>query len=165
MLLLLVPLALAGKWDGAETDIYAERVVPAPRDAVFAYLLDLAHLRAIFPTDCVGLWEPGIRTFGEGASAIVRYDVAAMHRKLAMTLVRADAPSLIDFDHLGPRGFITRWSLSENESGGTKVRIETPLNAPPDPFRGYYQNVVRPGWIECYSRTLDNLAGALPATP
>ena len=160
MLLFLLPVAFAGKWDGAETDVYAERVVAAPPEAVFSYLLDLGHLRAIYPTDCVGLWEPGERTFGEGANAIVRYDIAAMHRKLPMTLVRAEAPRLIDLDHLGPRGFVTRWTLTP-EGEGTKVRIETPLNAPPPPFRGYFQNVIRPEWTDCYARTLENLAGAV----
>lgn len=160
MLLLLIPMALAGKWDGAETDIRAERVIPAAPEAVFSHLLDLGHLRAIFPTDCVGLWEPGERTFGEGANAIVRYDMAAMHRKLPMTLVRAEAPRLIDLDHLGARGFVTRWTLAAEPDGtSTKVKLETPLNAPPAPFRGYFQNVVRPEWLGCYARTLENLAG------
>ncbi len=160
MLLFLLPVALAGKWDGAPSDIQVDRVIPAEPQAVFSYLLDLSHLRAIFPEDCVGLWEPGERTFGEGANAIVRYDIAAMHRKLPMTLVRAEAPHHIDFDHLGPRGFVTRWSL-EPADGGTKVTILTPINAPPWPFRGYYHQVVRPEWTECYARTLENLAGAL----
>lgn len=162
MLLLLIPMVFAGKWDGAETDIRAERVIAAAPEAVFSHLLDLGHLRAIFPTDCVGRWEPGERTFGEGANAIVRYDMAAMHRTLPMTLVRAEAPRIIDLDHLGSRGFITRWTLSEEPGGtlapSTRVRLETPLNAPPAPFRGYFQNVVRPEWIACYTRTLENLA-------
>lgn len=162
MLLFLLPMALAGKWDTAETDIRAERVIAAAPETVFSHLLELRHLRAILPVDCVGLWEPGERTFGEGANAIVRYDIAAMHRKLAMTLVRADAPRTIDFDHLGARGFITRWSLAPAAEGAsTVVRIETPLNAPPAPFRGYFQNVVRPEWLRCYKRTLDNLAEVL----
>jgi hypothetical protein len=160
MLLLLLPLAHAGKWDDAPTDIEAQRVVHAAPEATFSYLLDLGHLRTIFPTDCVGKWEPGQRSFGEGATAMVRYDMAAMHRKLPMTLVRADAPHIIDLDHLGPRGFITRWTLSEVE-GGTNVKITTPLNAPPDIIRGYFQNVVRPAWLDCYERTLTNLSAAV----
>jgi hypothetical protein len=158
MLLLLLPTALAGKWDAAPTDIQTERVIAAPREAIFSHLLDLGHLRALYPEDCVGLWEPGERTFGEGASAIVRYDIAAMHRKLPMTLVRADAPRVIDFDHLGPKGFVTRWSLEEVD-GGTKVSVLTPINAPPWPFTAYYHKVIRPEWIQCYATTLENLAG------
>jgi hypothetical protein len=161
MLLLLLPVALAGKWDGAPSDVQADRVIPAAREAVFSHLLDLGHLRALFPEDCVGLWEPGERTFGEGANAIVRYDIAAMHRKLPMTLVRASAPTTIDFDHLGNRGFVTRWSLEEAD-GGTKVTLLTPINAPPWPFAGYYHSVVRPEWTACYARTLENLAGVFP---
>jgi hypothetical protein len=157
-LLSLLPAAFAGKWDDAPTDVQVERVVAAAPEAVFSHLLDLGHLRAMFPTDCVGLWEPGERSFGEGANAVVRYDLGAMHRKLAMTLVRADAPRIIDLDHLGPRGFVTRFSLAP-EGEGTRVTLLTPLNAPPEIFRGYFQNGVRPEWISCYDRALENLAG------
>jgi hypothetical protein len=161
MLLLLLPLAHAGKWDDAPTDIEATQVVQAAPEAVFSHLLDLNHLRAIFPIDCVGKWEPGQRAYGEGASAMVRYDIAAMHRKLPMTLVRADAPRIIDLDHLGPRGFITRFSLAAVDGGGTRVTLTTPLNPPPNLIRGYFQNVVRPAWIDCYARTLANLSAAM----
>jgi uncharacterized protein YndB with AHSA1/START domain len=157
MLTFLVPAALAGKWDGSDPDVSAERIVPAAPEVVFQHLLDLANLRAMFPTDCVGLWEPGERTFGEGANALVRYDMAAMHRKLPMTLVHADAPRTIDLDHLGNRGFVTRFTLTPVE-GGTNVRIDTPLNAPPWPLDGYYFRVVQPEWQGCYQRALGNLA-------
>lgn len=160
MLLTLLSLAHAGKWTDAVADIQAETVVSAAPEQVFSYLLDLGHLRTIFPTDCVGKLEPGERTYGEGASAIIRYDMGAMHRRLAMTLIRADAPRTIDYDHLGPKGFVTRWSLAAVDTG-TKVTLLTPLNAPPDPFRDYYFNVVRPEWQDCYARTLTNLSGAL----
>jgi hypothetical protein len=160
MILMLMPVALAGKWDGTPSDIQAEQVVSAPPETVFTHLLDLTHLRAIFPTDCVGYWEPGSRSFGEGANAIVRYDMAAMHRKLPMTLSRAEAPRFIDLNHPGGRGFVTRFSLTPVESG-TNVRILTPLNPPPWPFEGYFYNVVRPAWTDCYVRTLQNLAGAV----
>lgn len=160
MLIFLVPTALAGRWDGVDPDIHAERLVQAEPQAVFQHLLDLANLRAMFPTDCVGLWEPGERTFGEGANAMVRYDMAAMHRKLPMTLVHADAPRTVDLDHLGNRGFVTRFTLTAVE-GGTKVAIDTPLNAPPWPFDAYYFKTVKPEWTQCYVRSLDNLATAV----
>ncbi|MFZ5479156.1 MAG: SRPBCC family protein [Myxococcota bacterium] len=155
-----IGLAMAGKYDGLDPDVRGERVVPAPAEQVFAYLLDLNHLQAMFPPDCVGRWEIGERSFGEGANAIVRYDMAMMHRKLPMTLVRAVAPTYIDFDHVGPRGFVTRWTLEPAE-GGTKVVVETPLTAPPPPLLGYYHNTVKPEWEGCYARALENLEKGL----
>jgi uncharacterized protein YndB with AHSA1/START domain len=160
MWLAAIGLAMAGKWDGVDTDIRQERVIAATPEQVFGYLLDLKHLQAIFPLDCVGHWEIGERSFGEGANAIVRYDMAMMHRTLPMTLVRATAPTYIDFDHVGPKGFITRWSLAEAE-GGTKVTVLTPLSAPPPPFTGYYFNTVKPEWEGCYARALENLEKGL----
>lgn len=154
---LLVGAALAGRWDGVEGDIEASREIPAAPEQVFAYVLDLKHLQEIFPTDCVGSWELSDRTYGEGATAYVRYDMAAMHRELPMTLVRAEAVRYIDFDHVGPKGFLTRWHFQAAD-GGTSVKIETPLKPPPWPFRGYFHTVVQPEWKACYQRTLDNLA-------
>ena len=115
MILTLVGLASAAssKWDGANPDITATGLVPAPVDAAYAYVLDLTHLRAMFTEDCMGKIELGSRTFGEGANAEVRYDMGMMHRRLAMTLSRALAPTTIEFEHPGNRGFITRWSFVE----------------------------------------------------
>lgn len=157
MLLLLTRLALASEWDERVADVTATAQIPALPEVVFNHLLDLEHLRAILPTDCVGRWEPGERTFGEGASAIVRYDMALMYRKLAMTLTKADAPRTIEFDHLGNRGFVTRWTITQVENG-SEVTVLTPLNPPPKPFRKYYYTKVQPEWTECYRRTLENLA-------
>lgn len=158
MLLLIAGLAAAAsKWEGKVADVEATTAMPAPAEKVFSYLLDLRNLAVIFPTDCVGKWELGERTFGEGASAMVRYDFAAMHRRLPMTLTHALSASQIDFDHLGNRGFITRWSLVA-DGDLTRVTIRTPLNPPPKPLLGYFFQSVHPEWQLCYSRTLTNLA-------
>lgn len=162
MWIVWIGAALAGKYDGLDGDVVVERTLPAAPEQAFAYLLDLKHLQQIFPKDCVGSWEFSERSFGEGASVMVRYDIAAMHRTLPMTLVRAEHLRYIDFDHVGPKGFVTRWHVTPAE-GGTKIRIETPLHPPPAPFKGYYFNVVRPEWTACYERTLDNLATELAA--
>lgn len=160
MFLLLTGLAFAGKWDEAIADVQATAVIPAAPETVFGFLLDLANLQRIFPADCIGDWEPGERTFGEGASTWVRYDMAAMHRRLPMTLTVADAPRRVDFDHLGSRGFITRWTL-EPADGGSRVTVLTPLNPPPRPFRGYYFKKVKPEWEGCYQRALAALGTAV----
>ena len=161
MWMLLAGLAVAASnWDGKTADIEANLVVPAPAERVFNFLLDLRNLQKIFPVDCVGLWDMGERTFGEGASAIVRYDMGAMHRRLPMTLTHALAVSQVDFDHLGNRGFLTRWSLA-TEGEATRVTVRTPLNPPPKPFLRYYYTVVQPEWQTCYARTLTNLASEM----
>jgi uncharacterized protein YndB with AHSA1/START domain len=158
MLPLVVGVALAAsQWEGKDPDVEASVVVAAPADRIFNYLLDLRDLQVVFPEDCIGKWEMGARTFGEGATAYVRYDMAVMHRRLAMTLTHAIGPSTIDFDHLGNRGFVTRWTLAP-EGDGTRVTIRTPLNPPPAPFRGVYYRSVQPEWTMCYQRTLTNLA-------
>jgi len=162
LLLLTVASALAeGKWDSAVADVEATATVPASPETVMSFLLDLNNLKSIFPEDCIGKWEMGDRTFGEGASAIVRYDMGLMHRRLAMTLTHAMAPTSVDFDHLGKRGFITRWTLTPTE-GGTQVRILTPLNAPPKPLKEYFFMNVHPEWKGCYERTLAALATSVP---
>lgn len=150
----------AGKWDGHVADIRAEGLVPAPPEAVFAYALDMSHWPVLFPETCVGRLELGERTYGEGATAIVRYDMGMMHRKLPVTLTHATAPDRIDFEHVGKKGFFTRWSFV-GESGGTRVTLLTPLNAPPKPLQGYYYTVVQAEWTECYETVIANLARVL----
>jgi hypothetical protein len=165
MWIFLVGAALAGstpgKYDALNPDIEVSRVIASEPATLFAYMLDLTHVQALFPPDCIGLWQMGQRTSGVGATAVVRYDMALMHRKLGMTLTHAVEPAYIDFDHPGPKGFVTRWHFdTDAASGGTNVRIETPLNGPPWPLKGYYFNVVKPEWEGCYRRTLENLATA-----
>lgn len=164
MWLLMIGAALAGKFDGMETSVDVTRLVAVAPEAAYAHVLDLNHVKAMFPRECIGLFVIGERSFGEGANALVRYDMGLMHRKLPMTLVRADAPRIIDFDHVGPRGFITRWHFEPVE-GGTNVRIETPLSGPPKLLLGYYHNVVKTEWEGCYATALDNLSRAVAGRP
>ena len=155
--------AWAGKYDGMSADVKVSADVPATPEDVFSYLLDLKHLQAMIP--CIGSWEMSQRTFGEGASAMVRYDIAAMHRKLPVSLSRADAPYRIDLEHLGNLGFTTVITLATPPStdGGpiTTVTMLTPLNPPPWPVRKYYYDAVQVEWQKCYATTLDNLAQAM----
>ncbi len=161
------PLAIHPAWaedsDVPTADVKVSLDVPATPEQVFSYLLDFAHLQSIIP--CIGSWEMSQRTFGEGASAMVRYDIAAMHRKLPVSLSRADAPYRIDLEHLGNLGFTTVISLTAPPStdGGpvTNVTILTPLNPPPWPIRKYFYDAVHVEWQKCYATTLDNLAQAM----
>ena len=165
---LLARPALAGKFDALSADVSATATLSAPPEQVFSYLLDLKHLQAMIP--CIGRWEMSQRTFGEGASAMVRYDLGAMHRKLPVSLSRADAPYRIDLEHLGNLGFttvITMKALAPTASGApqTTVTILTPLNPPPWPVRKYYYDAVQVEWNKCYATTLDNLARAVVGQP
>lgn len=148
------------RWAGAEADVAASAFVPAPPEKVFAFLLELSNLRIIFGSDCLGKLDLGDRSFGEGASAIVRYDMGLMHRKLAMTLSRAEAPERVQYDHLGDKGFLTTWTLKA-EDGGTLLSVATPLNPPPRPLQTYYYTVVQPEWRRCYEQGITNLSRAV----
>lgn len=164
-LLALLPAAFAGgRYANAVADVSASTTIAAPPEQIFSYLLDFKNVQATIP--CIGKWELSQRTFGEGASAMVRYDVAAMHRKLPVSLSRADAPYRIDLEHLGNLGFTTVITLKDQSAGGppnTLVSILTPLNPPPWPFRPYYYNAVQVEWKQCYVDTLKNVAAALNA--
>lgn len=154
--MLAVVAALAGKWDNADPDVKASATIAAPAEKIFEIVSDLDKLRLVTPPDCVGLWEMGIRTRGAGASAVVRYDIAAMHRRLVMTVARAEPNRLVDLDHAGPRGFVTRYTIEE-QSGSSIVNVLTPLNPPPWPFQPYFFTVVKPEWEGCQARTLGEI--------
>jgi hypothetical protein len=168
MWLLLTALAIAapgkkpGKWDGVETDILSRAVLPAPAESLFSHVLELRNVQALWPQDCIGSWELGDRTYGEGASAAIRYDIGLMHRSLTMTLARAEATRYVEFDHAGNKGFITRILFAPTE-GGTEVRLESYFAGPPKVFQGYYHSVMKPEWEGCHARVLDNLGKAVPA--
>jgi hypothetical protein len=86
MWMLLLSLALAGKWDGKNADVVAERVIAAPATALYDYLMDLDRYRVLYSQDCIGTWEKGNQSAGFGATATARYDMGAMHRKLPIVL-------------------------------------------------------------------------------
>jgi hypothetical protein len=168
MWILLSALALAappkkpGKWDGVDTDIRASAVLPGTPEALFGHVLELKNVQALWPTDCIGTWELGERTFGEGASAAVRYDIGMMHRPLTMTLARADANRYVELDHAGNKGFVTRFLFTAVE-GGTEVKLESYFAGPPKLLLGYYHRVMKPEWEGCHARVLKALGAAVPA--
>jgi len=157
--------AMAARYKDAVADVSASSTIAATPEQIFTHLLDFKNLQASIP--CIGKWEMSQRTFGEGASAMVRYDLGAMHRKLPVSLSRADAPYRIDLEHLGNLGFTTVIHLaaqpSQDGRPSTLVSILTPLNAPPWPFRPYYYGAVQVEWNQCYAATLNNIATALAA--
>lgn len=157
MWMLLLSLALAGKWDGKNADVVAERVIAAPATALYDYLMDLDRYRVLYSQDCIGTWEKGTQSAGFGATATARYDMGAMHRKLPIVLQKGSPGVYVDYHHPGNKGFTTRWAFTEVE-GGTRVVVNTAMNAPPWPLTGYYFQGVQPEWVACQSEALDALA-------
>ena len=154
----------AGKWDGEDPDIRNERVIASAPARIAAVLSDLEQVRALWPEDCTGVWTPGRTSKGKGATASVRYDIAAMHRTLELEIT-AIAVNYIDHDHAGKKGFTTRYiftALGGAEGGDTtKVEMRTPLYAPKWPLTGYYFRVVKPEWERCQTAVLEALALAV----
>jgi hypothetical protein len=157
MLWIVCALALAGKWDGAESDVVVERELTVDVQQTFDLLTDVEALQQLFPEDCVADWALGEPTTGIGANARVTYRMAGMKRRLTLTVSKAEAFYVVELDHPENKGFITQWALSEPGPGRAVVQLGTYLNAPPWPFKGYYYNKVQPAWTDCYTRTLDAL--------
>ncbi|MSQ01399.1 MAG: hypothetical protein EXR71_05835 [Myxococcales bacterium] len=161
-MILLLAAALAVDPLTPSADIVTEGVVSPGPDALTAVLTDLDRYRTAFPSDCVGLFKLGAPSAGQGATARVRYDMAAMHRALTMTISRIEilpGRTVVDFDHATDRGFVTRWVMEPVDTG-TQVRIRTALNAPPWPFAAYYRKAVQPEWTDCQGRVLAGVAKA-----
>jgi NADPH-dependent ferric siderophore reductase len=130
-------------------------------------LTDLARFSTALPSDCVGRFTVGVPASGKGAQARLRYDMAAMHRTLNMTVSRVDVQAgraVVDHDHAGNRGFVSRWFMEAKEDG-THVKVTTPINAPPWPFTKYYFEAVKPEWDACQGRFVENVAMAAAAGP
>lgn len=157
--------AWAGKWEGENPDIRAERVIAATPAQLSVVLTDLEQVRRLWSAACVGVWEevPGAAKAGKGAQIEARYDMAAMHRTLVMT-VSAIAVNYIDHDHPGKKGFTTRYVFTDLSAGGapsTRVEMKTPIYAPKWPLTSYYYRAVKPEWEACQAEVLEALAGAV----
>lgn len=139
----------ANPWIDMESDVIAAGVVKAPREQVYDHLLDLEHFAAVMDETCAKNWAWGAATSGKGAIGRVTYVPSIMNRRLTLTVSRADEPRVIDYDHEGNRGFVTRWTLEEN-GGSTMVNLVTYVAAPGWPFREIYHLKVKPAWTTCY---------------
>jgi hypothetical protein len=141
-------------------DVVTELDVEAPIEVLLPLITDLPSLPQLWGPDCVGSFTAGSPASGLGAKANLRYDFAAMHRRLDLTVTRADAgpPAVVDYDHAGNRGFITRWVLTPT-AAGTHLKVTTALNAPPWPFKAYFFNAIHKEWSSCQA----GMVGALGA--
>jgi len=158
--LLSLGLAFAGKWDGKLADVVATHTYHSTPEALFAALSDPKQLPGFFPVDCAD-WEGPFQGEGVGANTVVTYWAAGWHRKLAVTLAKAETPRKIELAHPGRKGFTTRF-LIEQEGGLQRVTMTTYLLPPPWPFKPYYYKQVQPEWVDCQKRMLANVEKVLP---
>jgi uncharacterized protein YndB with AHSA1/START domain len=156
--LVVMGVALAGsRWEGKPSDIVAERTIAASPAAVYA-ALDPSKLQALFPEDCAH-WTGPFAGSGLGASTEVTYIAAGMHRRLQSTVKTLTPGALVELDHPGNKGFVTRFHL-EPAGEVTKVTMTTYLAPPPGMIAGYFYNKVQPAWQGCHARTLEALEKA-----
>ncbi len=161
LLLLSTSACAAKKWADKNADVSAVRTFPQPAESLYPLTTDLLMLEKIMPADCASDWKVGQPSSGMGANGTVRYDIGGMHRSLGFVLNKTTAPSQVDIEHLGPKGFVTRFALRP-AGEGSEVELHTYLNAPKWPFTGFFFKKVQPAWIDCYERALGNLAGLAP---
>lgn len=145
-----------------DSDIVATAVLSAEPGRLTAIASDLRQLEALWPEGCTRRWVHGARASGVGASAELVYTMGPMRRRLAVTVSRVEAGELVELDHAGNKGFITRLSLSAGEVG-TAAELHTWIQPPPKPFRKMYFNRVQPAWQACQAGLLDNLGEAAAA--
>ena len=161
---MLLVLSLASAFaapPAVSADIVTERVVAPSPESIAKVLADLALYAKALPPACIGRFVPGTPAAGKGARARLRYDMAAMHRSLDMTLSRLDVEptrAVVDFDHAGNRGFVSRWFM-ESQEAGTHLKVTTAMNPPPWPFTKYYFDAVKPEWDACQGQIVDNVVG------
>lgn len=157
MITLFVAAALAGKYDGVDANVVATRTLPNTTPAVvYVALSTPAALMALYPEDCA-TWGVPLTGAVPGATGLVTYHAAGMHRKLDATWKTADADRpRVELDHLGNKGFVTRFDLVA-DGANTTVTLTNYLNAPPSPFKGYYFKRVKPAWDGCHARVLEAL--------
>lgn len=152
MFLLLSAALAASPWRDMSADLHAEVTLALPAEQVRAALADLSVAQGLFDRDCVQDWVVGIPASGPGAMARATYVPSWMHRRLTLTVKRAD-PGAVVWDHLGDRGFVTTFNLLPAE-GGTLVKVDVPLNLPPWPLGKVYHLKIKPEWQACYVAAL-----------
>jgi carbon monoxide dehydrogenase subunit G len=152
----------ASPYADRETNITATESIDASPEAVFAAVQDLETFREILP--CASDWSFGTVTRGQGASLQLTYDIGSMHRRLNAVISQVKEPRVVDYDHAGNKGFVTRWQIAPEDSGST-VTMTTYLNPPPWPFKKMYFERIEPQWNSCYSEALTALSAKVAASP
>jgi hypothetical protein len=153
----------ASAWDGHDASVRVEKRVSASPASLYNEVNDLQSLSEIFPATCVQDWALSGQTAGLGARGRVTYRFEKLKRRLTVTISKTEASRYVELDHLGSKGFISRWLMVEDEDG-TVLSLETFMNPPPWPFKRYYFEKIQPKWQACYALTLDNLVDRVGAS-
>ena len=157
--LLVASPALADA-DPASGDVTATRVIPAPAEPLYQYLLDLGQHEGLWPEGCTSKWQLGQRRVGENATAKLTYHAGPMNRRRTVVLHEAKTGRRIELDHEGAWGWVTGWTLTEVD-GGTSVELTSWIQPPPWPFKRAYFNKVQPAWTTCHEGALAGLEAAV----
>ena len=157
---MMVWMLLASALAADDSDIVVSHSFSASPEAVYAHLIDIANVQAAAPESCMRGWVTYKSTEGLGTQFRVIYQMEGWRRRLDASVVVAEQPRRIEWDHHGNRGFITRLTIAPKGSGA-EVTMHTFINAPPWPFRRYFERKVQPTWRACYTELLDNVASVL----
>jgi len=157
----MVWLGVVGLALASSSNVEAEAHVAASPDVVTAYLSDLPRVAALFPETCAQRWSFEAAEDGAVSSGEVVYRAGWLRRKLTVTYGEIVPGSYVDLDHLGDKGFVTRFQLDASDEGGSLVTMTTFLSPPRWPLVKLYGNQVQPIWRDCHLRTLDALASSL----
>lgn len=153
---MIVPILLSmiAFADDSDSDVTATAILEHPRSELAAHLRSTTGHEALLPASCVSEWEHGLQPTGP---ARMTYRILSFKRRLTAKIVERDPDHVIELDHEGSKGFVTRWVLDEVAPGRTQVTLTTYLNPPGWPFRRYYSEKVQPLWTECYVQALQAL--------
>ncbi len=149
-------LFIAPTWatdPSVDPDVSVRRVVAVDRAILAERLRSTRHWERLLGA-CTKDWEHGPADEGP---AEVTYRVMSFRRRLQARVVERDPQHVIELDHAGPKGFVTRVLLEPEPGGSTAVTLITYLNPPGWPFRSYYFDTVKPAWEACYEQALDAL--------
>ncbi len=152
-------LALAANpYEGVNADVVASRYLNADASTIYDVLLDLETSLALIPCADEPIVTNDFR--GEGGAFQTTYVLGWMNRVLQGKVSSALEDQVIDWDHAGERGFVTRWKL-EVEGAGTRVTLTTYLSGPPFPLRRYFYKRIHPKWTICHQEALQALAATV----
>jgi hypothetical protein len=156
MLLFLFGLALGNPYEGQPTDVVADAALRSSTQRVFLYLSDVRRYGHLYPSDCGKKFATSADPNGEGAATRFVHKTGPLSRRIVAVISRVEEHRLVEIDHGGARGFITRFTIEE-VGEGSAVTMTSYQNMPPWPVRGVYFNQVQPAWQGCQQRMLANL--------
>ena len=157
---LLLGLVLANPYEGRDSVVRAEVSRTVDSVQLTSAASDLQTWETLYPADCVKEWLNSTQTAGVGGRARVTYTIGAMRRRLTVEVSKVEDGLLVDLDHLGNKGFVTRVHID-----GEVVRLETFVNPPPWPLRSYFYEKLQPEWTRCQESALETLVATAESMP